>query len=180
MIIIEGSDQVGKTTLAKKLSKRISAELYGNDAHFERVYRHLSRPPADFDHLVGYIERVGPVVWDRFHLGAIAYGKLTKNGGCPTPKQMLWVQRYLRWQGAIVLVIHADRWWLKEQLDSTRTEMYKEDTILDVNDIFRMIAKSSNHEEPYADLEHDITDGNWPDDKMIDDLIQMWRERWQA
>lgn len=178
MIIIEGADQVGKTTFANALARRMSRELYANEGLYDRVYRHLSRPPADFDHFNGYVERVGPHVWDRFHLGAIAYGKLLGHGGCGTPKQMLWVQKYLRWQGAIVIILHADRWWLKEHLDRTRDEMYTHDLILDVNDIFRMLSKNANHGELYCDFEHDVTDGKFPDDKMLEQVMEAWRERW--
>jgi len=178
MIIIEGSDQLGKTTLARKLSIQLSSVLYGDEDHTERVYRHMTRPPDGFDHLTGYVERVGPHVWDRFHLGALAYGRLTGNGGCPNPRQMLWVQRYLRWQGAIVIVMHADRWWLKEHLDSTREEMYSKQTILDVNDIFVMISRSSNHGEKYCDFSIDVTDGAWPNEQTVEMLVNTWRERW--
>ena len=178
MIIIEGSDQTGKTTLARKLSERIALQLHGDDKSWERIYRHMGRPPDDFDHVSGYVDQVGPVVWDRFHLGALVYGKILRNGGCPSSKEMLWVQRYLRWQGAIVVVLHADRWWMKEHVNTTRKEMYTRDIILDANDLFRLVSKSANHGEPYCDFEHNVTDGNWCVDTDIDMIIEAWRDRW--
>lgn len=176
MIILEGPDNVGKTTAAKKLAAIIAEEL---KLPADRCYRHMTKPPDDFDHVREYMERVGPHVQDRFHLGAITYGRLTGNGNCPTARKMHLVQRYLRWQGCVVVVMHAERDWLRRS-QFGKEEMYRLDTILDVNDAYRALLSTTNRGEPYHDIEHDVSKKGWPDDAMLRTWIDAWRGRWLA
>lgn len=70
MLIIEGADNVGKTTIAKRLAERLGYE-----------YRHEGPPPVGVDVVRYYLERMhDDVVQDRFHWGEIVYGALTDRG----------------------------------------------------------------------------------------------------
>jgi hypothetical protein len=169
MLIIEGSDNVGKTTACRKMEVLIG----------KGSYRHLSRPPDDFDHVREYMERIGPYVQDRFHLGAITYGRMTKNGNCPTSRDMLMVQRYMRWQGCIVVVMHAERDWLRRSTFN-KGEMYPLDTILDVNSAFIALTKTTNRGEPYCDLAYDVSKRGYPSDETLSEWVDLWRSRWNG
>jgi hypothetical protein len=168
VLIIEGSDNVGKTTACKKL------EVMG-----AIPYRHLSKPPDDFDHVREYMERVGPHVQDRFHLGAITYGRLTKNGNCPAVRDMLMVQRYLRWQGCITVIMYAERDWLRKSR-FMKEEMYPLDTILDVNAAFIALTKTTNRGEPYHDIAYDVSKRGYPTDETLKEWLDLWRSRWNG
>ncbi len=86
MIVLEGADGVGKTTLARAIAEALNLKV-----------RHMSRPDDDFDHVSGYMSLVGKHVQDRFHLGSVVYGRMLGfPGGSATSSQMRLVQRYLR------------------------------------------------------------------------------------
>lgn len=165
MIILEGPDGVGKTHAAKRICSLWDLE-----------YRHMSRPPEDFDHASEYTDRVFRGVQDRFHLGAIVYGRILGTGTYPTAESMRQTQAYLRWQGCLVVTMIADRDWLLEQLTSnTKKEMYDDSLILDANDAYRMLSEATNRGEPYSDVLHDVSLG-WP----TEDQLRGWVERWRA
>lgn len=73
LVIIEGPDNTGKTTLAKKLVEK-----------FDLEYIHCSKPKTDnpyleYCDLADSIKK--PTVLDRAHLGEYVYGRLWR-GGC--------------------------------------------------------------------------------------------------
>lgn len=169
MIIFEGADHTGKTTLARALT----------DALPELKYRHMSKPAEDFDHVSGYFD-VGPYVQDRYHLGAVVYGRLLDAGSAPTPRRMQLVQRYLRWQGTITVVFHCQRAVLAERLRlGGKREMYSSRQILAANDGYRALINSSNRGTPWADIDIDVTD-RFPDidDAKVQSIIERWKATW--
>lgn len=178
MIIIEGADNVGKTTLAQKLAE-LMARHFGKQ-EWRAHYRHMTRPPPDFDHVSGYFEGVGSVVQDRYHLGAIVYGMMLGRGGYPDAQGMRHVQRYLAWRGALVVVMTSNRDSLRERLrKSTKQEMYEQGVILAANDCFRALSTQHNQGAPYCDRVIDVTDG-WPGQAEEELLMAEWRSRWTS
>lgn len=181
MIILEGADCTGKTTLAQMLAEKVSAMRGGNaEGRDWRVfYRHMSRPAPDFDHVGGYLD-VSARVQDRYHLGAIVYGAIIGGGSFPTAARMRVVQRYLRWQGCMTVIMHADRDALKKRLvASTKAEMYSVDDILDANDAYRALIRQSNRGERYCDSSID-TSQEWPRGDVAQSLIEVWSQRWRG
>jgi len=173
MIILDGSDCVGKTTTAERLRA-----LAGPTVGLELGYRHLSRPPPDFDHMREYMEGVGQHVQDRYHLSSIVYGKILGGGTYISARRMLTVQRYLRWQGALVVVFYGGREWLRDQLaKSVKKEMYSREQILDANDAFKALATVQSRGEPLCDMSIDVSAG-WPTDETLKGLLTAWGERW--
>jgi len=68
MLILEGADQLGKTTLANKLLKELHKRGY------PYVYRHFTRLPDCWKYPMSYLAHVSePVVQDRFHMSEIVY-----------------------------------------------------------------------------------------------------------
>jgi len=174
VIIIEGADGVGKTTAAEYLAKKMGELLQRSS---EACYRHMDRPSPRFDHFMEYAQQVGPVVQDRFHLGNVVYQRmLAKGQGGLDAKRFCMVQRYLRWQGALVIVLVADHDWLADRFH-LKEELYKKETVLAANEGFRLLTKTTNRGEPYCDLFHDVTRG-WPNEADLDGWIANWRLRW--
>lgn len=178
MLIIEGSDNLGKTTAARKIAAMM-AEHFREPQRADRYYKHMTKPPDDFDHAREYMERVGPHAQDRFHLGALTYGRLTNNGNCPSSRVMRIVQRYLRWHGCVVVVMHAERDWLR-RAQYAKEEMYRLDTILDVNDAFRALTRTTNGGEPYCDLDYDVSKRGFPGEEALREWFEAWRSRWNG
>lgn len=84
MIIIEGTDGVGKTTLAKKLITYRSNKL-----RMPPVYRHLGFLPGNWDYYYDYVNRMDHhIVQDRFFLSEWVYGRVIR-GGTPLSKEKI-------------------------------------------------------------------------------------------
>lgn len=126
MIIIEGPDGSGKTTLAMQMAKRANLE-----------YRHMGPPEEGMDHVQWYLDRVGPYVWDRFHLGEETYG------ACGFSRRGTWLERELvrkRLQelGAFVIVLYASRF--EDLRCHANKQLYTEQQQRAVNERYREIA----------------------------------------
>lgn len=96
LIVIEGPDKTGKTTLAKAI-----ADKWG----FK--YKHFSAPkgsPADeyIDFLLNLKE---PTVCDRFHLGELVYGPMFRGKAGITPLELVTIERVMRLKQTII--VHA-------------------------------------------------------------------------
>jgi len=97
MLIIEGSDCLGKTTLANSILKRIQ-EL-GEVA----TIRHLGRPDATFDFYTDYFPMIEPsVIQDRFHLGALAY-----HDNVMTANQLRIIEGWIYSHGGFIILMYA-------------------------------------------------------------------------
>jgi hypothetical protein len=128
MLIIEGADLLGKTTLCR----RLLAELPGHE------YAHLSRPDPGFDHFWGYMGRCSPqLVQDRFHMSEAAYAMATARGSMLTPEVYRLVDGQLRSMGAYTVLLTAHDELLRRRcLEADRPEMFDTDTIVRANGWF--------------------------------------------
>lgn len=153
MLIIEGPDLVGKTTLAKKM-----LNLLNSAAKMPHIYAHFSKLPDGWDYFWNYLERASRnIVQDRFHFSEIVYSFVCRyhKGQSPlTPERYRVVDGILRQLGSMTVVITADDDWLKKQLDDKhrRGEMFSEEQILKVNQTFKyLVNKDGNaYDESYA------------------------------
>lgn len=96
LIIVEGADKTGKTTLCKVIAKR-----------FGYRYHHFGPPkkrPAD-EYIDFLLSLKQPTVCDRFHLGELVYGPMLRGKVGITPLELLTIERMLRLKRAIL--IHA-------------------------------------------------------------------------
>lgn len=106
MLIVEGSDSLGKTTLIETISHRLVERKIPHEVV------HMSRPDEDaFDFFLDYKSMIKPhYIRDRFHLGALAYheSKLP-------PIQRGVLEGYLQSIGAVIVILYANdyRWYEK-------------------------------------------------------------------
>lgn len=99
LIIIEGPDNTGKTTLARRLQDVFSLE-----------YIHCSKPKTDnpFQEYCDLIEGIQkPTVIDRAHLGEYVYSQLWRGGCTITEKQFEYLDLMCMDKFNYVIVIHA-------------------------------------------------------------------------
>src|SRR5690349_732982 len=103
MLIIEGSDLVGKTTFCAKLLKMEWAQTFGY------TYQHLSKLSSGFNRLTGHLALARRrVIQDRFHLSDLAYRYALKEDQRLKPEEYRIIDGYLRGLGAYTVVVCAD------------------------------------------------------------------------
>lgn len=133
MLIIEGCDLAGKTTLARECVKVLSGQH-----ELPMMYGHLDKPPQRWDKYWDYRSLVcRHTVMDRFHMSHIAYRAVDGEPHDLTPLTYAMVDAEITLQGGmvvLVLPIHAtlrERWERKN-----RDEMYGLEHVVRVNDVF--------------------------------------------
>jgi thymidylate kinase len=166
MIIVEGPDGVGKTTLCKKLLSFLPTHIYS----------HFTRLPRGFDYHWGYTDRISPdIVQDRFHLSELAYA--VARGETPNLDEWSYklVDARLRLAGGFTIVITADQDLIKNRWDES--QMYNLDRTLRAADQYMELV----HRSPprWIDIDmtfHCTTEKAYVTDHEVRDIV----ERYQA
>jgi len=173
MFIIEGSDCVGKTTVAEQVVKLTNI---GGD--FPAYYQHMTRPPEHFDFRFHYLDLMSKyAVMDRFHLGALAYHP---EGTLPSYVRK-WVEAHLYLKGSIIIIMYCsnDLAYRKKLEEHTRKEMFDIDFLANANKIYTELALSGNYDFTW-DICHD-PDFRWKDNGFcypnVGD-ISKWIMKW--
>lgn len=128
LIIVEGCDGTGKTTLVERLRDML---LVGSDPDRVKVlHRGVPQQPAYLEYteeLVNYEPECGHhVVCDRWHWGELVYGPLYRGKSELGWDGMLDVERGLRDRGAVVVWLEQDASELRHRF-SRRGEDYLKD-----------------------------------------------------
>lgn len=140
MIIVEGTDLVGKTTLCKALE----AELNANGSPY--VYRHLSRLGTAVPTFAGYLPMLRDrcVIADRLYLSRQAYGRALKNQAVLSDHEQMVLDAVCVASGVQVVIVTATEGWLRDAYAAAdRDEMYSLQQILDVNAEYERLLISS-------------------------------------
>ena len=158
--IIEGADELGKTTLAKRVIERCP-ELTS--------YAHMSKPPESFQFTwEEYADLIAPLtVQDRFHLGAYAYHPERSM----TTVQHGMLREFLWKQGSVILVLYAqdDEGYRKRAMNSSKGQMFDTDTMVLANQRFRRMI---DHDLAWA-----VDVRGYPTDYDVDKWIREWQAR---
>lgn len=166
MLIIEGADNLGKTTACKRL-----VELAASDgvAHEYPIrYQHMSRPNHHFDFFNDYQDMISRyAVQDRFHIGALAWHDKV----LPLARLRI-VEGWLAAQGSLVCVLVAsDEKWYREHLKSQpKQEMFSIDRILEGNKRFLQ-------NDARQDYTYDVSIHGFLTDKMLWQILREWFSR---
>ncbi|MHC4606860.1 MAG: hypothetical protein ACYTAF_07965 [Planctomycetota bacterium] len=103
MLVVEGPDLVGKTTLCGKLAEHLE-ECYGMPTR----YAHLGREAAGWGP-TEYASVVLPrTICDRLHMGDVVYGQTLLREGTISPEDYLRVDAAVRLAGGLVVLLDAD------------------------------------------------------------------------
>jgi len=181
MIIIEGTDLVGKT----RLCERLIAEL--NERGKPVVYDHFGRLPKGWDYYWDYLGRMNRnVVMDRFTLSEVAYRYANKEPQNILPEDWRVLDAKLRLVGAVTVVVTAADSIIAREYDNRRDEeMFDLDVVLRANDAFAQLAEgvgelSKTFGQVDIDIVYRITHGGgFPSssDFLVKDIIQHWEKR---
>lgn len=167
-LVIEGSDNLGKTTFAKKLIKYIWE--YGN---YPVMYSWMTRPnEKTFDFFESYKMMINPyTVQDRFHLGAIAYHK-----GKISAEHLNWIEEWIRDVGGLVVLFYAQdsRWYENYIAKDERGNLLANEILCKANSAFARMAYGDHTLRPRFDYAFDISDGNFVKDSAVLEIAERW------
>lgn len=166
MIIIEGTDLVGKTVLCHHLVRML------DKLGAPHIYAHISKLPDAFHPYSDYIPLINPnVVQDRFHLSRQTYGAVFKNQHVNTRDVHRLLDAHVRLAHGFIVVITMppDRLRLLMRDD----EMYDIDGIIAVNEEFCKLVKSG---EVDVDMHIALQQHDWAVDYR-EDIINAYLAR---
>lgn len=171
MLIVEGTDNVGKTTLCRKLVSAL-------EEHGPWVYSHFTRLPKTWKFPSSYTPHVHRyIVRDRFHMSEIAYSPCR---GDPVqqlgPDAYKWLDGLCRLQGTFTVVIVATTKFLRDHYKDSG-QMYDFGVHKCANRRFESITAQLC--SPYTpDFDYVIRVNNtWPDDRHVQNIITRYLER---
>lgn len=128
MIVIEGPDLAGKTTLATALYQRIVKE----ERACHPVVRHLTRPEKHFDFYWGYRQMIQrDVIMDRMHMSHVVYRHVGDERHGLDPIRYRMVDAEIARVGGLVVVLAPQPDIVADRYDmlvaAGRREMYDRD-----------------------------------------------------
>lgn len=171
MLVIEGSDCLGKTILAKKIVIKMM------EKGFPTVYSHMGRPNEQlFDFFYAYKDMINPCsVMDRFHLGGLAYhsNKISK-------QRLKIINSWIRSIGGMIIVLYAndEQWYRRRLHEDKRGNLLAMDAMCEGNCFFKRYAKCED-----VDYTFNILPSSWGQnpnfvsDGDMDELVDEWTIR---
>lgn len=128
MLIIEGPDCVGKTTLAKQLLEYLP----------RHIYTHFTRLPEGFDYYWDYVDRMSRyIIQDRFHLSEVVYSTAIGRECRLDELTYGMIDAKLRMLGGMVVLITADADLIEQRWD--KSQMFSLDKTLIAADKYNRI-----------------------------------------
>lgn len=164
LIIIEGCDATGKTTLAKRI-----AELQP-----DTTIVHCGPPTIDAyteyaSHTSQYIPNLGAsVVFDRFHIGELVYGPIYRGKSSLTQSQQVKLEAALNERGALLVHLTHKPQVLLERQRSLGEDFLKPQHIAKVVTGFKKQVLASEIKHKYT-----FTDPNEKDAKFLVDIARV-------
>jgi thymidylate kinase len=154
MLIFEGPDLVGKTTLAKHLEQTEPFQERG------MIYRHLSRLPGGFNHPWSYRQLMGRrFIYDRFHMSQPAYCYARDDARDDyklTPEGYRLLDGWLRPLGSFLVLITADEELICERFRERHAqEMYSFEVVRRANEAFTSIGHKHIGNDTQTVLPHE-------------------------
>lgn len=174
MLIIEGSDCLGKTTLAKKIVKKVS------EMGYPVVYSWMTRPNEQiFDFFLDYKKMINPcAVQDRFHLGGLAY-----HSNRIFPRQLQIINGWIRSVGGLIVVLYAGDEEKYEQRirKDERENLLSWPILCKGNDFFKKYAFSGDYNFSFDILPFGSYDScchaNFVNDEDVEIIVREWINR---
>lgn len=139
MIIVEGTDCVGKTTFCHQLVVALNER---DELINSYTYAHLSRLPRGWNKYWSYEQRMcRRVVQDRFHASEIAYSIARGDEPLLDEFSYEFVDCKFRLLGGMHVLIVADEDAIRSRLSHKPDEMYDADLIIRAQDAFMCMSR---------------------------------------
>jgi hypothetical protein len=139
MLIVEGADLVGKSTFCEAAARVLADRGLLHDLH------HDDRPEPGDDYYHRYRSRRYVFsLWDRYHLGELAYRAFDDRPSTITPLAFDLAEAGVRECCGFVIVITAEEETLRQRFAlGKKKELYDLERILKVNERYMEIVRSS-------------------------------------
>lgn len=151
IVVIDGPDGVGKSTLARRLQREKVA----------RRIKHLSKLPPEWT--INHYEDIlksSSLILDRFHYSEPVYCAATGRRPCWMPEDVVTINQWLRKYEVFTILVTAEKKSLLTKRCSSRDEMYDMSTIHHVNDLFWRLVETGKVDVPgvgeYSNLHFDF------------------------
>lgn len=158
-LILEGPDNIGKTTAAQTLVKMTGWS-----------YHHMTKPPDEWDYHHDYLARIQPErIWDRFHLGGWVYGELLQLHRTKyTQHTLKSLIAELRKLGARTILMFAHNFsWFEDHIDANpKEEMFSRENVIAANARYRSMANYR-----FADIIWDVSDRGFPSQRDMENWL---------
>ena len=184
MLVLEGSDNLGKTTAAKRivelgalLASKVASK-YEDLRALPIYYAHMSRPNSAFDFHHHYFDMMSAfAVQDRFHLGALVWHQDVMD-----IDRLRAVEGQLARLGSVVCILYSsDYGWFNnhvlDSMDSGKEEMFDIGTISKGNYTYESMAQGKGDLRPTFDFAFDIKDGQFLNDNQLIQIMHRWYSR---
>lgn len=192
MLILEGSDQLGKTTFARLIVK-IAAERAkiffdslddGSDSYVPVdtilprpiYYAHMTRPNMAFDFFHHYKDMMSMwAVQDRFHIGGVIW-----HDDRISARRMRIIESWLTMLGSYTIIFVAtDEDWYANFLETARREqsqfhMFDNKTHVAANSKYLEIVGGTFHIPVHYDQVVFVDENTWPDEKLANAVLDRW------
>lgn len=148
MLILEGSDCLGKTTFANLLVK-----MAAEDVRFPIYYAHMTRPNKAFDFFWHYHERITRfAVQDRFHLGGIIWHNAINQCNLNI------IEKWIEQVDSMIIVFYASdtNWYVNKLKEDKRENMLTQDTMIEANLDYHKMVNRVHRLKVKVDLGFDI------------------------
>ncbi len=175
MLIIEGPDNIGKTTLCHKLVR-----FLGEVGPWQ--YRHSKKPPETWDYPESYFEHMSRfMVMDRFHMSEIVYSHARGDKHQLQPWAYKLIDAMLRQFGGFTVVLSST-----DESLATNYEAREQNYDARINSIanltFKEIGECGKHHNIHCDVDYhyQCQTGVWPaeDPNLIDSILKGYLWRW--
>lgn len=165
MLIVEGSDCVGKTTFCHKLVKALRE-------HGPWMYRHFDPPPSLWKFPQSYFEHMSQhIVQDRFHMSEIVYSKILSRSTRLTDNAYRLIDAQHRQLGGVTVILTSDEKVIRDNYSIE--ELYALKTALEANQLFHTYAQYSNMDCDFTWNTHI----EYPNDDFLKQVLKLYLER---
>jgi len=124
IIILEGCDKTGKTTLANKLFERTDFKMYKSSQP--------KKPPyEEYMEMLDIIGKEDAII-DRFHLGEMVYGPIYRGKSNLTNIQFKYIEDRLKKLKTVVIYCSDDSTKIAKRFKKDKEEFTKEQDIVDI------------------------------------------------
>lgn len=178
MLIIEGSDCLGKTTFANLLFEVAKETVHNQGLHHIVYQRHMTRPIESFDFLYHYQDMISKfAIQDRFHLGGIVWHNKISQA------ELEIIEGWLQSVGSMTVVFYATNLgWYREKIEADeRGNLLDVDTMVRANMQYRDMVWGKHGQSPRINFSYNIcgTDNphRYPDRSDAVDIVNAWFER---
>lgn len=137
MLIIEGSDKLGKTTLAHAIVKEANSRR-----KYPALYGHFTKLPDTWDAESDYRRYVSPwTVMDRFHMSDPVYRAMDRGRTSMTQKAYKEIDQMVKKLGGFTVLMTCPEDELRRRWKETesRDEMYDVDKAVTVNALYGLV-----------------------------------------